>query len=147
MHPPFVILNWPAIMIATLAAFIFGGVWYGPLFGLKWAKEIGMPTDKKPDKKVMQRAMIFQFLGLLLTSFVLAHSSLIWRPSVWGVGSDSPDYVYGFFAAFFTWVGFYIPMQLGKVSWEQKSWNLFAINAGHDFITLQIISMILAYWR
>ncbi len=27
-------LNWLAILIATAAAFLLGGLWYGPVFGM-----------------------------------------------------------------------------------------------------------------
>ena len=29
-------LNWWAILVATVAAFALGGLWYGPLFGKPW---------------------------------------------------------------------------------------------------------------
>ena len=35
MHPD-IHVNWPAIIGAVAAAFTFGGVWYGPLFGKTW---------------------------------------------------------------------------------------------------------------
>src|SRR4051812_41542223 len=114
---PNIVLNWPAIIVATLAAFFFGGLWYGPLCGKTWGKLMGMKMDKKPDTKVMRRAFALQFIGLFLTSFVLTHGLNAWRPSAWGVGADHPDYVYGFFAGLFTWIGYYIPMQLSKVAW------------------------------
>jgi len=140
-------LHWPAIVAAVAAAFVFGGAWYGPLFGKTWAGLMGMPADFKPAPDQMRKSMILQLVGTFLTTYVLAHSVQVWRPSAWGVGADSPSHVYGFFGGFFTWVGFYIPLQLGKVSWENRPWKLFFINAGHDFINLQIIAQILACWR
>jgi hypothetical protein len=127
---------------------MIGGLWYGPLFGRAWAGAMGMDCDKKPDKKVMQRALALQAFGLFLTTYVLAHSIQAWRASAWGIqGGDGPAWTYGFFGAFFTWIGFYIPLQLGKISWEGKPWRLFFINSGHDFVTLQVIGLILACWR
>ena len=106
-----------------------------------------MPTDCKPDPKVMLRGMGLTLLGTLLTAYVLAHSAEVWRPSVWGVGTDSPSYVYGFFSGFFTWIGFFVPMLLGAVAWEGRSWSLYGLNASYHFVNLQIIAMILAHWR
>lgn len=148
MTEPNLILNWPAIVAAIAANFFFGFLWYGPLFGKAWAKRMGMNFDQKPDPKVMRRAFTLQLVGIFLTTYVLAHSGQIWRASVWGLGADDgPDYLYGFFCGFFTWIGFYVPLQLGKVSWESRPWSLFFINAGHDFISLQIACQILAHWR
>ena len=140
-------LHWPAILAAVATAFAFGGVWYGPLLGKTWAGLMGMPPDFKPAPGAMKQAFACQLIGTLLTTYVLAHSVQVWRPSVWGVGPDGPDRLYGFFCGFFTWIGFYVPLQLGKISWEGRPWKLFSINSAHDFINLQIISQILAHWR
>jgi hypothetical protein len=40
-----------------------------------------------------------------------------------------------------------VPLLLGAIAWEGKSWTLFGINAAYHFLNLQIIAMILAYWR
>lgn len=148
MKEPNLIINYGAILVATFAGFVFGGVWYGPLFGKKWAGLMGMDFSKKPPAGVMKKALMLQAVGLFLTAYVLAHSIQVWMPSVWGHESGTgPFYIYGFFGAFFTWLGFYVPMQLGKISWEMRPNKLFLINASHDFVNLLIMSMILAYWR
>jgi hypothetical protein len=144
---PNIILNWPAIIAAMVAAFVFGFLWYGPLFGKIWGKGMGMSMDRKPKKNEMQKALTLQIIGLFLTAYVLAHTLQVWRPSAWGVGQDQPDWVYGFFNGLFVWIGFYVPMQLSKVSWEMRPWKVAAINLGHDFIILQLMSQILAYWK
>ena len=35
-------MNWVAIVIAAIAQFIIGWVWYGPLFGKTWMSMMGM---------------------------------------------------------------------------------------------------------
>lgn len=147
MQHPHLMLNGFAIAVAMVAAFFFGFLWYGPLFGKTWAKLMKMNADCKPDPKVMARCLSLQVVGLFLTTYVLAHSVQVWRPSVWGVGPDDSNAMYGFFCGFFTWIGFYIPQQLGKVSWEGRPWKLFLLNTAHDFVNLQLISQILAHWR
>ena len=148
MTHPNLVLYWPAIIVSIIAAFIFGGLWYGPLFGKTWAKLIGMDGEAcKPAPAVMKKAFTLQLLGTFLTVFVIAHMVQVWRPSVWGVGQDESSCSYGFLCGLFTWIGFYVPLQLGKISWEQRPNKLFWINAAHDFINLQIISQILANWR
>jgi hypothetical protein len=139
MHPQ-IHVNWLAVLVAVVAAFAFGWLWYGPLFGKKWAALMKYPPDVKPDPKVMTRGMALMVVGCFLTSD-------IWRPSVWGGGPDSPGYVYGFLAGLWTWLGFYVPMLLGGVAWEGKGWPLFGLNAAYCFFHLQLIAMIIAYLR
>jgi hypothetical protein len=113
-----------------------------------WMSAMGMkPEDCKPDKSKMMKGLVLTVIGTFLTTFVLAHSTQVWRGSVWNVGSDGPGYIYGFYGGFFTWLGFYVPMQFSKVSWEGRSWKLFALNAAHDFVNLQLIAQILSNWR
>jgi hypothetical protein len=108
---------------------------------------MGFPPDFKPEPKIFARALILQIIGSFLVAYVLAHSVQVWRPSVWNVGTDMPNASYGFFAGFFTWLGFYIPLLFGSVAWEGKSWKLFTLNAAYYFLALQAVGMILAFWR
>jgi hypothetical protein len=147
MTTPIIPLHWPALVTALIVSFLFGYLWYTPLFGKTWCKLMGISTSKKPNPKDMRKAMLLQLLGLFLICYVMAYSSQVWRPSVWGLGEDQSNWCYGFWAGFFTWLGFFVPQQLGKVAWEMRSWKLFLINTGHDFINLQIIAQILAHWR
>lgn len=147
MNTPNIVFHWPAMGASVAAAFVFGGLWYGPILGKTWGRLMGMNMEQKPDAKLMRKAMLLQFIGTCLVTFVLAQSVQVWRPSVWGVGADGPDTMYGFLSGFFTWIGFYVPLQLSKIAWENKPWGVFFINTGHDFINLQLIALILACWH
>lgn len=146
MHPE-IHLNWIAIIVSVVASFVVGGLWYGPLFGAAWKKEMGVPPDAKPSGGEMGKSLGINILGTFLTAYVLAHEVSVWRPSAWNAGSDSAPYFYGFLAGFFTWLGFAVPVLLNGVSFEKKSWKLFGINAAFLFVSFQIIAMILSFWR
>ena len=49
--------------------------------------------------------------------------------------------------AVWTWLGFFLPLQMGRVAWEFKRWGLAAINAGFDLARLLLFGFVLAYWR
>ena len=144
---PLIEINFVALAAAVAASFIFGWLWYGPLFGKTCARLTGMPSEAKPDPGAIARGMALTLLGTVLTAYVLAHSTNVWRPSAWNAGADAPDFVYGFFSGLFTWLGFYVPMLLGTVAWENRGWKLFGLNAAYHFANLQLVAMILAHWR
>ena len=146
MHPE-IHLNWIAIIVSVIASFVVGGLWYGPLFGNAWKKEMGVPPDAKPAGGEMGKALTINVIGTFLTAYVMAHEVSVWRPSTWHAGADSPPAVYGFFGGFFTWLGFAVPVLLNGVSFEKKSWKFFGINAAFLFLSFQIIGMILSFWR
>ncbi len=140
MHP-----NCIGIVVAVVVSFVFGWLWYGPLFGKAWAKEIGMSMDQKPPAGVMIRGMILMLIGCVLTAYVLASDGMAWR-MVPGRG-DQSVVEFGFLGGIFTWFGFYLPQHLSRLAWENKSMKLFWINAFHSFIMLQIVAMIVAHWQ
>ena len=145
--PPFITLHWPAIAAAVVSNIVIGFLWYGPLLGKAWMKEMGLSPDHKPDTAAMKRSMILMLISALLTAYVLAWSVEVWRPSVWKAGTDAASATYGFYAALFTWIGFFVPVLLAGVAWENKSLRLFGINAGYHFVALMAAAMILAHWR
>ena len=146
MHPV-IHINYLAVLASVAASMALGFLWYGPLFGNVWKKEMNIPADFKPAPGAMNKPLLLMAIGSFLTAYVLAHSTEIWRASVWGVGEDSHSATYGFFAGFFTWLGFYVPLLLNKIGWEGKSWKLFFIDASFNFVALQAAGMILAFWR
>lgn len=50
-------LNWVAISIMTIVSFMFGHLWFGPLFGKQWMRIHGMDTMSEKDKKDMMRGV------------------------------------------------------------------------------------------
>ena len=62
-------LNWWAILVATAAGFVLGGLWYGPLFGSAWMHALGKkPEDIKPSPT----PFVVSFFAAFLTAVVLA---------------------------------------------------------------------------
>lgn len=146
MVPQFAV-NIYALLAAVVAAFFFGFLWFGPLFGKTWAREMKFPASFKPTKKAMLRAMGLNLLGNFLFAYGLSHTLGVWRPSSWGIANlDQPPLSYALFATTLTWICFFVPLGLNSIAWEQKSWKLFGINLSGQFLTLLLISAILAYW-
>ncbi|MDH3269678.1 MAG: DUF1761 domain-containing protein [Gemmatimonadota bacterium] len=144
---PVMNVNYLAIAACVVVAMPVGFLWFGPLFGSSWAKHMGMESMEQPDGAAMGKSMGLFALGNLLIAFVFFHTLEVWRPSVWGLGEDQPAYAYALYSALFTWAGFFVPMQLGRIAWEQKRWGLVGINAGFDLVRLLMFAFILAYWR
>jgi hypothetical protein len=142
IHP-----NWLAVVASVVASFAIGSLWYGPLFGKIWANAMGFGDAAKPTGAEIAKGSLLNLLGTVLMAYVLAHDVAVWRPSTWKVGADNPAHLYGFFAGFFVWLGFVVPILLNGVAFERKSWKVFGIAAGFQFLSLQAMGMILAFWR
>ena len=137
-------INIIAVLVAVIANFILGAFWHGPLFGKAWGHEMGYDPAMKPDKRVMYKGMAFMVIGNFLFAWVLANNIAAWNfvPGIQEMGNLSKALM----AAIFTWLGFFLPHQLGATVWEKHSWKLFGINTGYDLATLLLASLILTYW-
>jgi hypothetical protein len=134
-------LNYTAILVATVANFFLSFLWYAPLFGKAWAKEHGFDITVKPAGSVMAKGLIITFIGNLFLAFVFAHNIGAWT---FVPGMDvMPASGRILNAAIFTWLGFYVPVDLNTIAWERKSWKLFFINTGYHLVMLLVAATIL----
>ncbi|MFN0276106.1 MAG: DUF1761 domain-containing protein [Chitinophagales bacterium] len=133
-----------AVLVAMIANFIIGFIWYTPLFGKAWAKELGFDLSVKPPSSVMIRGMLLNLIGNFLIAWVLAHNIGAWGyvPGYTEAGNSAN----AMSAAFFTWLGFFVPVELSGVAWEKRSWKLFFINVGYHLVALMVVSFILVFW-
>ena len=129
---PFTNVNYLVLGLAVVASFIFGYLWYGPLFGKLWAQLVGLKCE---EGKLKPWALPLTLLGTVLTTSVLAYILFIYKPYC----------SYG--AAFFVWLGFYLPVLVGAVTWEGKPWKLFALHAAYNLLNLQLIAAVLSFWH
>ena len=136
-------INMVAVLVAVVANFFLGFIWYTPLFGKAWAKEKGLDMSRKPTGGEMAKGMTFMVIGNFLMAYVFAHNNAAWS-FVPGVKEMSPM-ANILNAAIFTWLGFYVPQDLSGVAWEKHSWKLFGINTGYHLASLFVVALILMY--
>lgn len=128
-------VNWLAVLVNMVLSIVLGFIWYGPLFGKKWAALSGIPMPaEKPPFKTMIKPIIFSLVGALFMSYVLS------------MGIAAAGAVTGMVAGFFGWIGFIVPVYLNSSGWEGKPWTLFAINAGYWLVYLFAAGAILGAW-
>lgn len=136
-------INVIAILVAVVTNFILGFLWYTPLFGKAWAKEMGFDPNIKPAGSEMARGMIFMIIGNFFLAYVFAHNMIAWS---FVPGADQMTAVSKILdATFFTWLGFFLPVDIGVVAWEKKSWKLFGINTSYHLAMLLVTATLLTY--
>jgi len=141
---PDIHLNFLAIGIAIFASFMLGFVWYSFLFGKAWQKEMGFTEKMEINKAMMIRSLLLNLIGTTLMVWVFSHNIAAWDPKTWGHESSfvSPAGA-ALSAAIFTWLGFYVPQDLNKVSFHMRSWKLFFIDTSYNLMTLLISAFVL----
>jgi len=63
-------INWLAVLVAAVSAFILGGIWYGPLFKAAWCREAGIDPEASPRHPA--RVFGTAFACSLLAAFAFA---------------------------------------------------------------------------
>lgn len=136
-------INYLAVLGGVVIMMALGFLWYGPVFGKVWIKEMGWSAEaaEAKMKKSMAKNYALMALGSLVMTYVLAHS-LVFASSYLNAAGVSA----GLMAGFWNWLGFVAPVHLGGVLWDGKSWTLFALNAGYHLVSLLLVGMLLALW-
>jgi len=65
-------INWLAVLVAALAFFFLGAIWYSALFRNAWIKAAGVSMNDPNARKGFARIMITSFITILITSIGLA---------------------------------------------------------------------------
>ena len=101
-------VNYAAILVAALLQFVFGAIWYTPIFGKLWGKMHGFdkhsPEVQKEMMKKMGPFLALQFIVTVVTTAVLAMMLA-------GTTSDWSAYAF----AGLCWLGFIVPTQISSV--------------------------------
>ena len=140
-------VNYWAVLASGVVMMVLGGLWYGPLFGKQWIALMGFDPERVRDMQAkgmqaMWKSYALMALGALLMSFVLSHA-LIFASTYLGTTGISA----GLQVGFWNWLGFIVPVSLGAVLWEGKSWKLWALNAGYYLVGLLLVGVLLSVWQ
>jgi hypothetical protein len=138
-------INYLAVLGAAAAAVVLGALWFGPLFGKIWMKEMGFTKEDmekgKTDpaaQKAMMKSYLLVAVGALITAYVMAHSLTFAMSYLNSTGPQA-----ALMGAFWNWLGFTAPALMGSVLWEGKSWKYWAVVAGYYLVSFAIMAVIL----
>jgi len=132
-------INYWAVVVATVAAFVAGAVWYSPLlFGKAYMTLRGLDPGALADMKPQARELLGEFVRCLFFAFVLAH--FVVRL---GVGGWKGAALLGLGVG----VGFQATLLFGAVIHENMPWKLYAIHAGDALVKTLLMAVVLGVWR
>lgn len=143
---PNIDLNWLAIIVAVIASFAIGSLWYGMVFRDMWQRSMGMTMT--PTTNELVRSSAIGLVGTLLMAIALAWLIGGWRATAWGAaGPDGSKIAAGLVIGLIAWAGFIIPSGLNNVAYERSNWTRFALGAGYQLLSILAMALILALWR
>jgi hypothetical protein len=129
-------LNWWAIIVAAVSAFVLGGVWYSPLmFGNAWMKVAGMTEESVKlgnPGKIYGGAFVLTLIAAVNLAMFLGPKS---------------DLAFGIAAGAATGIGWIVPAFGVVYFFEQRPTLQWFINGAYWVVTFIVMGAIIGAWH
>lgn len=137
-------VNYWAVLAAAVLNMALGALWFGPLFSKAWMREGGFTqgTMDEAMKKGIAKSYALMAVGSLVMACTLAHAIVLWNTY-----AQSAGVVPGLMTAFWVWLGFVMPVTIGVVLWEGKSWMYWLITYGYYLVGMLLMGALLGAWN
>ncbi len=127
-------LNIWAILVATVTAFMLGGLWYGPLFGQAWLKAMGKTEDEIEPSAT---PFVVSFFSSLISATIL--SALITSLSI-------DTLLGGMTLGALMGIGFIATAMASDTAFCGWGLSLFVIQSGYRVVYTILMGGILVAW-
>lgn len=135
-------VNYIAVLASAIVSMIIGFVWYSPMvLGKPWMKLKGYSESTlKAEQKKMGPLYGLSFLVAIVMAYVLFH--------VMALSKNFYDYSpiqTGLTSAFWSWLGFVMPVQITATIFGDKKWPLLAIDSGYQLASLITMGIVIGF--
>jgi len=132
-------INYLAVVVAAVVAFVMGGLWYSPLlFGKAWVKLRGIDSAGAAGAQMRPPEILAEFVRSLIVAVVLAgfvvHLGVV-------------NWVGAIYLGLAVWIGFQATSIVGAVIHEHYPSKLYAIHTGDALAKTLVMAVILGVWR
>ncbi|MBB3764509.1 DUF1761 domain-containing protein [Sphingomicrobium lutaoense] len=123
-------INWIAVLVAAVSAFVLGGIWYGPIFGKTWMGLVGVTEES------MKEANMGKIYG---TAFLLNLVAVAAFAMFLGDVDPATGAMYGFVAGL-GWVATSFGI---SYLFEGRPLGLWLVNGGYHTLQFTLFGLIL----
>lgn len=127
-------LNWLAIVVATVAAYAFGAIWYGALFGKRWQELAGVSPDDPGQNSTavaMGGGLVVTLVGVIALALLLVPYDGVWP---------------GIAAGLVVGIGIAAATVVLNGLYESRKPGLLLLNSAHQAAVYVIAGAILGAW-
>ncbi len=130
-------VNWLAVLVAGLAYFFLGAIWYSFLFKNAWIKSSGVNVNDPNAKKGFAGTMVTSFVLIIITSIGLA--LFITR-----IGSGG--WMTGLKVGLIAGICFCATAISNSYLYEKRPMTLHLINSFYNIVGCVIAAIIISVW-
>ena len=128
--------NYPAVLVAAIAYWILGAIWYAVLFSKPWTT-----LEALSEAQMKSANPVLPYVITLILNVLIAYSLAqicIWRnANTLGRGAS---------VGVLLWIGFVGPVTFTTYMYEMRPWQLFAINQFYPLFGFVLMGAILGAW-
>ncbi|MES2023537.1 MAG: DUF1761 domain-containing protein [Patescibacteria group bacterium] len=136
-------INYLAVIVSAVVAFIIGFLMHGPVFGKLWMRLANVHPTGNEKFSDMYGQMVWNLIANLVTAYVLAVIYLLTSTSPFmGMSAISN----GLICAFLVWIGFIVTGSSMEVIWMKRSFKLWIFESFSSLLTLLAMGAIIAIW-
>jgi Fe2+ transport system protein B len=162
-------MNFNVLFLAALVPMIIGFVWYGPLFGNAWMKEMNFTKESLAETNMLKTLVLSYMFSLFIAfflMFVVIHQSGVYSTLAGEPGfNENTGEAFTYFQDFLntygdrfrtfrhgvihgvlTSIAFVLPILSIIALFDKKSFKYLAINAGYWMLTLAVMGGIVCKW-
>ena len=136
-------INFLAVLVATVVAFILGFLAHGPIAGKLWMKLANIvPTGKEKFSD-----MVPQMLGNLFTNFITATAlSVVYLLASTSSRVHISGAVGGILCASLVWIVFLVPSSAIEVFWMGRKTKHWLFEVVCSFFVMAVMGAIIGAW-
>jgi hypothetical protein len=129
--------NYLAVVVAAIAYFVLGGLWYGVLFHKPW-----MNLEQMTIEQARGVSHVIPYLVSFLLELLVAYS--LAQLCIWRNANTASR---GASIGVLVWIGFVGPIALMTYMFEMRPRALYAINEFYPLAGLILMGAILGAWK
>ena len=139
MNLDFSQINWIAVAVAVVAAFLIGGLWYGVIFSKAWVR---LHRYSEEQVKAMAKTQARSFGIFIIVDFIAAVVMALLVGNL-GIASLRDGLLLGFLI----WLGFTLVDEAKQNAAHHRPMSAFLIDAGFSLVSLLAMGAIIGAWR
>jgi len=132
-------IDYLSVVVAALAGFILGWLWYMPLFGKAYRSARGITAEMEAEgRKDMGKTMTVIAVCLLI---------MAWALGVFVGYTHLVTWMQGLKLGALCWLGFAFTYGWIETMTSRRKMGAFFIDAGYWLVTMVVMAIIISVWR
>ncbi|OGG51892.1 hypothetical protein A2704_06780 [Candidatus Kaiserbacteria bacterium RIFCSPHIGHO2_01_FULL_54_36b] len=137
-------MDYLPVLVATLAAFAVGALWYGPLFGRRWRLLMNFSEGHMGASEGAATGQGMGMASAMVGGFI-ATFFLVWTLNFLLKAFSVVTLSGALALSLLVSIGFIATTLANSVFYERRPWGLYLINLGHYVVALIVAALVLLY--